>query len=130
MPKFKLNKLVRDNYLEIFEADNQKAECEILNGIGLKIALAKKATEEMREIDFSKSKHQIASEIIDARQALDDMAIVCGISEEYLRDLQKQKHAKLGGFLKGYYVETLELSEDDKYVQYYRDQSDKFPEVE
>jgi len=128
MPTFQLNKLVRDKLREIYASLNQKAKYKKLTSREHKRQLIRKITEEADEIDINSSISEVTDEIADLRQVLDDMMLLYGISEEQVKNSQKVSFDKKGGFIGGTYVETLELSDDDEWVDYYRKRPDIFPE--
>ncbi len=129
MPKFKLNKLVRDKLPFEYERVGQRVVCRQLSSKEHKGQLISKIIEEVREIKLGGSEDEIASEIADARQAMDDLMAVCGITEEQVKASQRVKYDKKGGFAAGVFVETIELADDDKWVAYYRKSPDIFSEV-
>jgi len=128
MPTFQLNKLVRDKLREIYASLNQKAKYKNLTSREHKRQLIRKITEEADEVDINSSISEVTDEIADLRQVLDDMMLLYGISEEQVKNSQKVSFDKKGGFIGGTYVETLELSDDDEWVDYYRKRPDIFSE--
>jgi predicted house-cleaning noncanonical NTP pyrophosphatase (MazG superfamily) len=128
MPTFQLNKLVRDKLREIYAGLNQKAKYKKLTPREHKRQLIRKITEEANEIDIDSSISEITGEIADLRQVLDDTMSLYGISEEQVKASQRISFDKKGGFIIGTYVETLELTDDDEWVDYYRKRPDIFPE--
>lgn len=129
MPKFKLNKLVRDKLHDEYERVGQKAVYRQLLQSELKQELLNKVVEEAREIQIDSSTNEITDEIADIRQVIDDLMSLYGITEGQILDAKQMKFRKKGGFINGRFVETLELSDGDKWVEYYRKQPDIFPEV-
>ena len=129
MPKFKLDKLVRDNLRNIYASIGQKAKYRKLTLDGHKSQLVRKIIEEVQEIQISDPISDITDEIADIRQVLDDLMGLYGISELDVKTTQQKTYDKKGGFSEGTYVETLELADDDEWVEYYRKRPDIFPEV-
>jgi len=129
MPKFKLDKLVRDNLRNIYASIGQKAKYRKLTLDGHKSQLVRKIIEEVQEIQISDPISDITDEIADIRQVLDDLMGLYGISELDVKTTQQKTYDKKGGFSEGTYVETLELAGDDKWVEYYRKRPDLFPEI-
>jgi predicted house-cleaning noncanonical NTP pyrophosphatase (MazG superfamily) len=128
MPTFKLNKLVRDKLREIYAGLNQKAKYKILTPRQHKQQLINKIIEEANEIDIDSDVSEITDEIADLRQVLGDMRLLYGITEEQIKVTQKLSFDKKGGFIGGTFVETLELDDNDDWVEYYRKRPDIFPE--
>jgi len=129
MPIFKFNKLVRDKLRDEYARTNQKATYRELTLNDHKLELKNKIIEETKEIQIDKPVAEIADEIADIKQALDDFQNLCGITEEQVSIIKQKKYVKKGGFTSGNFVETLELDDDDKWVDYYRQSPDIFPEI-
>ena len=128
MPKFKLDKLVRDNLRNIYESIGQKASYRKLTTDEHKSQLVRKIIEEVQEIQITDPVSDITDEIADIRQVLDDLMDLYGITEEQVEVTKQKTYNKKGGFIKGTFVETLELADDDEWVNYYRKRPDLFPE--
>jgi predicted house-cleaning noncanonical NTP pyrophosphatase (MazG superfamily) len=130
VPIFIFNKLIRDKLRGEYERMGQKATYRTLSKIEHAKQLKQKIIEETKEIPLDGSIEDITSEIADVRQALDDLATVNGISEGQISDAKQRKFDKKGGFSAGTFVETLELADDDEWVEYYRKSPDIFAEVD
>jgi len=129
MPKFRLNKLVRDGLKNIYDNTDQKAVYRKLTLNEHKQQLVNKINEEVLEIDIDDPVHAITGEIADIRQVLDDLMSLYNIGEKQVKDTQNKIHDKKGGFTEATFVEVLELKDDDKWVEYYRKRPDLFPEI-
>ena len=129
MPKFILNKLIRDKLLRQFEQDGQVATHKILSGDEHQAALKQKVLEEAKEIPLTNNQTDLINEIADVQQALDDLKTISGITNEQVSESQKTKYHKKGGFLDGVYVSTLELNNTDEWLDYYRSHPSLFPEL-
>jgi predicted house-cleaning noncanonical NTP pyrophosphatase (MazG superfamily) len=129
MPKFQLNKLVRDKFRDEYIRMGQKATCRDLSADEHKTQLIRKIIEETREIRITGAVSEIADELADIQQAVDDLAVLCDIEKEQILSAQRKKYDKKGGFTDGVYVETIELADDDEWVEYYRRYPDIFPEI-
>lgn len=129
MPRFIFNKLVRDKLVEEFERMGQVAVHRSLTSNDHVEALKQKIIEEVQEIPVGGRVDDLISEIADVQQALDDLKALNHITDQQVDDVRQEKYDKKGGFLSGYYVETLELADGDEWVRYYRDHPDLFPEV-
>ena len=127
MPIFKFNKLVRSKLLNEYNRLGQKVVIKKLTKDEHKRQLVKKLLEEVLEINFDEPE-SIKDEIADVRQALDDLAEICGISEVDIKTAQQKKFDKKGGFSEGVFVETIRLAEDDEWIEYYRKNPDRYPE--
>jgi predicted house-cleaning noncanonical NTP pyrophosphatase (MazG superfamily) len=128
MPKFRLNKLVRDKLKDEYDHDEQKAIYRKLSVSDHKKELINKIVEEAHEIRVDGQKNDIMSEVADIQQALDDLIKLCGFTKDQIEYAKQAKFDRKGGFASGIFVETLELTDDDKWVNYYRKHPDIFPE--
>jgi len=129
MPIFIFNKLVRDKLQDEYERMGQKAVYRTLSKSELSVALANKIIEEIREIPEGGTKDDIASELADARQAMEDLMNLHGIKEADIQNIKQKKFDKKGGFAAGAFVESLELEDGDEWVEYYRKEPAIFLEV-
>ena len=129
MPKFELNKLVRDKLPNEYERMGQKADYRELSADDNKRELIRKIIEETVEIKINDPVDKIIGEIADIRQATDDLMMAFDISEDQVKIVQQAKYDKKGGFKSGAFVKTLELADDDEWVKYYRERPDVFPEI-
>ncbi len=128
MPKFELNKLVRDGLRDEYERTNQNPVFRELSIDELKTQLARKIIEEANEIRVNSRPDEVIDEVADIRQVLDDIVAIYDITEEQVKLAQQKKYDKKGGFANGVFVETLELDDSDPWVGYYRKNPDIFPE--
>ena len=130
MPVFQFNKLVRDKLPVIYEKLNEKIVYRSLRGEELQIALRQKLIEEAAEIPLEGGdKTSIINEISDVEQVLDDLKSELGISNEEVNQAKQKKYSVKGGFMEGIFVEQIELRDDDKWVEYYRAEPAKYPEL-
>jgi len=58
------------------------------------------------------------------------LAILCNISQDQIELARQEKFDKKGGFAEGIFVETIELADNDKWVEYYRQKPEIFKEKE
>lgn len=100
MPKFKFDKLVRDKIVERQIASGAVPVYRQLNRQEHKNALINKIVEESQEITHAKPE-EIAMEIADVQQALDDLREMYGVTSEDIAKAQTEKNEKNGGFKKG-----------------------------
>jgi len=120
MPIFIFNKLVRDKLRDEYERIGQKASFRTLSRSELSTELINKMTEEIREVAESGTKEEITSELADVRQAMEDFMKLHSIDEVDIKKAQQKKFDKKGGFAEAVFVESLELKDDDEWVEYYR----------
>ncbi len=129
MPKFKFEKLVRDKVVENQIATGAKPQFHKLSNKRHKQELVKKIIEEAQEITEA-SQDKVASEIADVQQAIDDLKEKYGLTDEDIAKAQKAKNKKSGAFKEGIYVDYIELDSSDKWVEYFRKNSDRYQELE
>lgn len=128
MPEYRLNKLVRDKYPEIYLNDNQQAKSINLVGDNLKNELIKKISEELGEINIKLNREELISELADLKQAILDFEKISEIHDDEVEIKRLKKEQKLGGFTTGVFVEKLKLTDDDNWNDYYRKRPDLYPE--
>lgn len=128
MPRFKFNKLVRDKIVEHQLKSGAKPKFRHLSKDEHKNQLIQKLIEEAREVLDAEEK-DIASEIADVKQALDDLIEQYNLSETDIKSHQDNKREKNGAFKKGIFVDYVDLEEDDPFTDYYRKNSDRYPEM-
>lgn len=130
MPRFTFNKLIRDKILQLHVDAGHTLKYRELSDVELKEKLREKLHEESDEIPIrERSDTEIIEEIGDVQQVLDDLKRQYNITNEQVESAQQAKFAKKGGFAKGVYVESVQLSESDEWVAYYRKSPEKYPEV-
>jgi len=127
MPRFYLQKLVRDKLAKTYEEMGQAATYRELSEAEHLEALKQKIIEEAQELDPT-NRESVESEVIDILQAVTDLLSFHDISTKAIQEKRTVKHMEKGGFSKGVYVEYLELADDDEWVEYYRREPAKYPE--
>lgn len=128
MPRFSFEKLVRDNIVEQQERSGAKPTYRTLTDTEHKRELIRKLIEEAKEIE-SATADELAAEVADVQQALDDLKALMGVSSEQVAQAQTAKNAKNGGFGRGLYVEYVDVANDDPWAEYYRQNPDRYPEI-
>ena len=122
MPKFILNKLVRDKIVEHQKAEGRAPSYRALEPAEHKKALIEKIREEAREVPtFDQVTAKVVAELADVRQAFDDLCALYGVGEDDLRAAMMQKADKNGTFAGGTFVTEAELTDDSEWLQYYRE---------
>jgi predicted house-cleaning noncanonical NTP pyrophosphatase (MazG superfamily) len=127
MPRFYLQKLVRDKLKQDYAKLGQKAEYRTLSKEEYLHALKQKLIEELNELDPTDAE-SVASESADVLQALEDLWEQHDLFTTDIEAKKREKFAKKGGFSGATFVEVLELTDDDEWVEYYRKEPAKFPE--
>ena len=129
MPKFRLNKIVRDKLLEMYVGLHQKPDYELLDRKQHIEALIAKAAEELRELAEAATDKR-AGEIADVLEVLDSLKRVLGLSDTEINNIQAAKRAKSGSFDRGVFIRTLDLEDSDQeWIAYYRREPERHPEI-
>lgn len=125
---FKLNKLVRDKFVDIYKSTNQRPKHRILDAAEHRQRLIEKVVEETKELHRT-PEEGVVQELADIQQALDDLREMYHISLDQLQETMRVKAQKKGTFRRGVFIEELSLNDDDPWVEYYRKEPERFPEV-
>lgn len=128
MPKFQFAKLVRDKIIENQLQSGATPVYRQLSPDEHKQELVRKIAEEAAEIIHVPA-DEVAMEIADVQQAIDDLCTLYGVSTDDVKAAQQRKNEKNGAFKQGFYVEYVELDENDPWADYYRKNADRYPEL-
>jgi predicted house-cleaning noncanonical NTP pyrophosphatase (MazG superfamily) len=118
---FRMKKLVRDKIVERMEGDGNKVDSKILNDKEYIDELKSKLKEELIELNEVKfgDKENFKNELADIQLLVDYLLKVNKISKKELLEFKKEKADKMGGFDKRIFVDTVNLLDDDEWVEYY-----------
>ena len=128
MREFSFNKLVRDKVVPHMLSSGTQPHVRTLSDLEFIEALKHKLVEESREL-VADTSEKAAGELADVQEIIDELCAALGISKEQLEELQQAKREKAGGFLQRLYIDTVQISEDDPWVEHYLSSPDKYPEV-
>lgn len=130
MVKFFCNKLGRDKDLAIDKAAGIQATHRYLDKQELQNALKKKLIEEATEVTTAMSKEEIISELADVQLVIDGLCKAYGIEKSELLAKKDDHYQKRGGFETGYFVEYIEMAEDNPEISYFRapENANRYPE--
>jgi predicted house-cleaning noncanonical NTP pyrophosphatase (MazG superfamily) len=130
MPIFQFNKLVRDKLPQLYVDLRQTIISRKLTGAELLIALRRKLIEEAGEVPFeSGTREEIINELSDVEQVMKDIKSETNITDEEVEAARQRKFNEKGGFSDGIFVEQIKLHDDDKWVEYYRAELLRYPEI-
>jgi predicted house-cleaning noncanonical NTP pyrophosphatase (MazG superfamily) len=130
MAIFQFNKLVRDKLPKIYIKLNEKITYRTLQGGELQVALRQKLIEEAAEVPLEDGdRATLINEISDVEQVLDDLKSELSISNDEVTLAKHKKFNEKGGFSEGVFVEQIELRDGDKWIEYYRKEPAKYPEL-
>lgn len=129
MPTFKFAKLVRDKIVDHQVASGARPHFRRLTPSEHKRELINKIVEETKEISQA-TPHEIATEIADVQQAIDDLKELYGLTDKSIARAQGLKNDKNGAFKKGIFIDYVEVNDDNQWVNYYRKNADRYPEID
>jgi predicted house-cleaning noncanonical NTP pyrophosphatase (MazG superfamily) len=104
MPKFRLNKLIRDGLREKYAALGQKADYPKLTKEKHIQLLLEKIIEETREVPINGTIDEIAQELGDIQQAINDLADLFGVTAEQIEIARQEVFNDKKGFSEGTFV--------------------------
>lgn len=130
MRKFKFGKLVRDKIVEDTIANGIKPKWEVLSDRKYLIELKNKILEEAQEVPASKNNEHLVEELADVQEVIDSILEFLKVSKNDFNKIKSEKNKKRGSFKKRHYIDYVETSDEvTKWVKYYLDNSDKYPEI-
>ena len=130
MRKFKFGKLVRDNIVEQIISVGNKPNWRILTNNEYIQELKNKIVEESSEIPRSDNPEEVAKELVDIQEIIDNLLLALKINKKQFNEIKKLKNSKNGSFKKKHYIEYVETGDNEtKWVKYYLDNPDKYPEI-
>lgn len=130
MRKFKFSKLVRDKIVESIISVGNKPNWRTLSDKEFVQELKKKVVEEAMEVPRTDDSKEVVRELADLQELIDNLLPVLGVSKKEFREIQKNKNKDRGSFKKRQYIEDVETGDEEtKWIKYYLDNSDKYPEI-
>ena len=130
MPKFQLNKLVRDTLVQKSEDLGITVDYVKLQWQEEILALLNKIKEEAWELGNETEPQKILWELVDVQQAINDLITKLGISPEEFLQKVKEKESDKWWFKQWLYVKTMEMEDSNPRSDYYKQDPQRFPEVE
>lgn len=128
--RFKFEKLVRDNIIPQMKQNNQRPVG--VRKLGKKEfihELLRKMAEETSELFSTKNNDELKEELSDVLEIIKYLKKELNLTTGEINAVQKKKRKKNGGFDKRLYLDSVEISEDNKWLEYYLKYSDKYPEI-
>jgi predicted house-cleaning noncanonical NTP pyrophosphatase (MazG superfamily) len=95
--KIQHNKLVRDKIPNIIRDSGNLCEISTLSNADYIEALRQKLVEEAGEAATADN-NELAQELADVMEVMDALLVATGIEPEKVREIQKQKRSRRGGF--------------------------------
>lgn len=132
MPRFYLNKLVRDGVVDNMREMGQTPHVRQLTPPERARELIHKFIEEATELLAAMDREggQPKVELADLKQLYIDCAAALGMTDAEIEEARAARYAKVGGFAKGLFVEALDLPEGDTWIEYYRKEPERFVEAD
>ena len=129
MPRFYFRKLVRDRVVNNCLEDPKvlHTEYRALEGSEYIQELIYKIQEEAAEIDAG-DRHDALKELADLQAVIDSIREELGFTEVELNEAKVDKMQQKGAFTKRHYIEYLDLADDSEWIEYFRKDSEKYPE--
>ncbi len=128
--KFAVQKLIRDNMPEIMAQRSISIDYHTLDKSQHMESLNNKLIEEAYEVVEAKTKIELIEELADLQEVIDTFLTMHKISKEHLEQIQRNKRSHRGGFVKGIYSTSIEMDEDNPYIDYYLAKPKEYPEID
>lgn len=106
------NKLVRDNIVDMYRANNEKPIFRVLSLDEYKIELIKKLGTELLEVRLANNDKELTLELADILEIVLSLNKCIGNTEKELMDIRESKLKERGGFDKRIYLEKI-ITKDD-----------------
>jgi predicted house-cleaning noncanonical NTP pyrophosphatase (MazG superfamily) len=130
MEYFKFSKLVRDKIVSNMEKNDQKPRgVRKLNDKEFLKELIDKVLEESREMKNFESIQDLKEEVADVQEVLDYIKKEINLSEKEVKELQKIKIDKNGGFDKRIWLKDVGVDKSNKWFKYFDSHPDKYPKL-
>jgi predicted house-cleaning noncanonical NTP pyrophosphatase (MazG superfamily) len=129
LKKFAVQKLIRDKMPEILAQRNIALDFHIMDHDHHLKGLKDKLIEEAHEVADAQTKIELIEELADLQEVIDALLAFQGISKENLAQIQHAKRNHRGGFNKGVYSTSIEMAEDNPYIEYYLAKPQEYPEI-
>jgi predicted house-cleaning noncanonical NTP pyrophosphatase (MazG superfamily) len=130
MRKFEFKKLVRDKIVESIISVGNTPHFRTLSDREFIEELKKKIVEEALEVPRTNDPKEVVKELADVQEIIDCLLTALKVPKDKFLKVRKDKNKERGAFKKRLYVDTVETSNEvTKWVKYYLDNPDKYPEV-
>jgi predicted house-cleaning noncanonical NTP pyrophosphatase (MazG superfamily) len=130
MRKFKFGKLVRDKIVDSIISVGNKPTWKVLSTPEYIKELKKKIVEEANEVPRTDDTDEVIRELADVQEIIDNLLSALNVNKKQFSEIKKAKSIKNGSFKKRHYISDVETSDEvTKWVQYYLDNPDKYPEI-
>lgn len=128
MREFRFGKLVRDKIVEDMIASGDTPKWKKLTDSEFIDELKRKIVEESAEVPTAQGT-ELIKELADIQELINNLLEVAGVTKEEFMEIQNKKNEKAGSFKKKQFISTVQVKEDSKWINYYLENSDRYPEV-
>jgi len=129
MKTFQFNKLVRDKIPTAIKSRGGIVIVRKLNQKEYVKELVKKLNEEAIELKPNLPSKQAAEELIDIAEVVAALQTVFKISDSKLQSIRQKKNLKNGAFDKRLFIDSVKVSDNDPWINHYRQNSNRYPEI-
>ena len=129
MKTFLFQKLVRDKIPAAIENRGGTAVARKLTRKEYIRELVKKLTEESTELNSSLSSQQATAELADIVEVVAALQKVFKVSDSKIRSIRQNKNLKNGAFAKRLFIDRIQVSDTDPWLNHYRQNSDRYHEI-
>jgi predicted house-cleaning noncanonical NTP pyrophosphatase (MazG superfamily) len=128
--RFKFDKLVRDRTIERLEARGAYCVYRFMETEEFLVRLKEKLLEEAHEVILAQNKQDYCAELADLLEVIHAFAGAVGLSMNEIEEKRLATLKERGGFQKRIFQESVEVPADNDLMNYYRNDPDKYLEVE
>ncbi len=128
MRKFKFEKLVRDKIEKRIKSRGANVDSFVLDDKQYIEELKNKLLEETKEF-VSAERKKLIEELADVQEVINYLLLTLDVDKEKLEEKQRAKIKERGSFNRRIYIRSVEVQNDDPWVDYYSSRPHKYPEV-
>ena len=129
MKAFQFNKLVRDKIPTAIKNRGGVVAARKLNRREYIKELIKKINEEAAELGRNLSPVEVAEELADIAEVVAALQKVFKVFDSKLRSIRQKKKLKNGVFDKRLFIDSIKVSDNDPWINYYCKNSNRYPEI-
>lgn len=129
MRYFEFKKLVRDEIVYHILKNGDLPKYKYLDEREFLDAVKCKIVEEALELQAAKKNDEILVEVSDIFELLDELMRMMKFEKKDIRQIQKERKQKNGGYRKRIYIENVCCIKNSKWEKYYLKNKMKYPEI-
>lgn len=130
MHTFEFKKLVRDKIPEILGNLGVVMDQKTVSMDAILGPLKCKLQEECAEVMEAKTQQELIEELADVIEVVQSIARTQNIPMTEIKKVADTKNQKKGSFKNNIYIETVAIPDNHPALDYYRANSDKYPEID